>query len=132
MRRAGRRETRPWRSLELLPFGGYKGFGLAFIVQALGVLAGSALDPDGDDGYLFVVLKPDLLIDPEDFKEQLSALIDRIKATPRQPGVREIRIPGERAFRSREQDCATASRSTGLYTTPSTPCILTRGRPRVH
>ena len=87
----------------LLPFGGYKGFGLAFIVQALGVLAGSAVDPDGDDGYLFVVLKPDLLIDPEDFKKQLSGLIDRIKATPRQPGVREIRIPGERAVRSREQ-----------------------------
>ena len=66
----------------LLPFGGYKGFGLAFIVQALGVLAGSALDPDKDDGYLFVVLKPDLLIDPDDFKQQISALIDRIKATP--------------------------------------------------
>jgi LDH2 family malate/lactate/ureidoglycolate dehydrogenase len=87
----------------LLPFGGYKGFGLAFIVQALGVLAGSALDPDKDDGYLFIVLKPELLIDPDDFKEQISALIDRIKATPRQPGVDEIRIPGERAFRSREQ-----------------------------
>jgi LDH2 family malate/lactate/ureidoglycolate dehydrogenase len=87
----------------LLPFGGYKGFGLAFIVQALGVLAGSALDPDKDNGYLFVVLKPDLLIDPDDFKEQLSTLIDRIKATPRQPGVSEIRIPGERASRSREQ-----------------------------
>jgi len=87
----------------LLPFGGYKGFGLAFIVQALGVLAGSALDPDGDDGYLFVVMKPDLQIHPDDFKEQLSALIDRIKATPRQPGVSEIRIPGERGFRSREQ-----------------------------
>src|SRR5205807_3058690 len=87
----------------LLPFGGYKGFGLAFIVQALGVLAGSALDPDGDDGYLFVVMKPDLLIDPDDFKEQIRALIDRIKATPRQPGFSEIRIPGERAFRSRER-----------------------------
>jgi len=87
----------------LLPFGGYKGFGLAFIVQVLGVLAGSALEPDGDDGYLFVVLKPDLLIDPEDFKQQISALVDRIKASPRQPGVSEIRIPGERAFRSREQ-----------------------------
>jgi len=87
----------------LLPFGGYKGFGLAFIVQALGVLAGSGFDPDRDDGYLFVVLKPDLLIDPDDFKQQLSALIDRIKATPRQPGVSEIRLPGERAFRSREQ-----------------------------
>src|SRR5262252_9461655 len=87
----------------LLPFGGYKGYGLAFIVQALGVLAGSALDPGKDDGYLFVVMKPDLLIDPDEFKEQLSTLIDRIKATPRQPGVSEIRIPGERAFRSREQ-----------------------------
>jgi LDH2 family malate/lactate/ureidoglycolate dehydrogenase len=87
----------------LLPFGGYKGFGLAFIIQALGVFAGSAFDSEGDDGYLFVVLKPDLLIDPDDFKQQISALVDRIKASPRQPGVSEIRIPGERAFRSREQ-----------------------------
>jgi L-2-hydroxycarboxylate dehydrogenase (NAD+) len=104
MPKGGRRATRPWRgSGRCSPFGGYKGFGLAFIVQALGVLAGSALDPDKDDGYLFVVLKPDLLIDPDDFKQQLSALIDRIKATPRQTGVSEIRIPGERAFRRREQ-----------------------------
>jgi LDH2 family malate/lactate/ureidoglycolate dehydrogenase len=87
----------------LLPFGGYKGFGLAFIVQAFGVLAGSALDPDKDDGYLFVVFKPDLLVNLDDFKHQISELIDRIKATPRQPVVTEIRIPGERAFRSREQ-----------------------------
>jgi LDH2 family malate/lactate/ureidoglycolate dehydrogenase len=87
----------------LLPFGGYKGFGLAFILQALGVLAGSALDPDKDDGYLFVVIKPDLSANLDDFKQQISDLIDRVKATPRQPGVSEIRIPGERAFRSRER-----------------------------
>ena len=87
----------------LLPFGGYKGFGLAFIVQAFGVLAGSALDPDKDDGYLFVVFKPDLLVGLDEFKLQVSELVDRIKATPRQPGVNEIRIPGERAFRSRDQ-----------------------------
>jgi LDH2 family malate/lactate/ureidoglycolate dehydrogenase len=87
----------------LLPFGGYKGFGLAFIIQAFGVLAGSALDPDKDDGYLFMVFKPDLLIGLEDFTRQVSELIDRIKSTPRQPGVDEIRIPGERAFRAREQ-----------------------------
>ena len=47
-------------------------------------------------------MKPDLLIDPNEFKEQLSVLIDRIKANPRQPGVSEIRLPGERAFRSRD------------------------------
>jgi LDH2 family malate/lactate/ureidoglycolate dehydrogenase len=87
----------------LLPFGGYKGFGLALIVQAFGVLAGSALDSDKDDGYVFVVFKPDLLIGLADFKQQVSELIDRVKATPRQPGVGEIRIPGERAFRERER-----------------------------
>jgi LDH2 family malate/lactate/ureidoglycolate dehydrogenase len=91
------------RSGALLPFGGYKGFGLAFIVQAFGVLAGSALDPDRDDGYLFIVLKPDLLVSRDEFKTQTSELIYRIKAVTRQPGVNEIRIPGERGFASREQ-----------------------------
>ena len=87
----------------LLPFGGYKGFGLAFIVQAFGVLAGSALDPGKDDGYLFVAFKPDLLVSRDEFKGQLSELVKRIKDIPRQPGIDEIRIPGEQAFRSREQ-----------------------------
>jgi len=89
------------RAGALLPFGDYKGFGLALIVQALGMLAGPAPDPDKDDGYVFVVFKPELLADL--FKEQLGALIDRIKVTPRQPGINEIRIPGERGFRSREK-----------------------------
>ena len=39
----------------------------------------------------------------EQFKQQVSELIARIKATPRQPGVDEILIPSERAFREREQ-----------------------------
>jgi LDH2 family malate/lactate/ureidoglycolate dehydrogenase len=87
----------------LLPFGGYKGFGLALIVQALGLLAGSTLDPDCDDGYLFIVFKPDLLAPLADFKRRVSELVDRIKSTPRQAGFDEIRLPGERAFRSRAQ-----------------------------
>ena len=91
------------RTGALLPFGGYKGFGLALIVQAFGLLAGSALDPDNDDGYLFVVFKPELLTGLEEFKQQLGELIERIKATPRRPEASEIRIPGERAFRSRER-----------------------------
>ena len=86
----------------LLPFGGYKGYGLAFIVQALGLLAGPALDAGEDDGYLLVAFRPDLLVSRDQFKKQLGQLVDRIKDTPRQPGVGEIRIPGERAFRSRE------------------------------
>jgi LDH2 family malate/lactate/ureidoglycolate dehydrogenase len=87
----------------LLPFGGYKGYGLGFVVQALGVLAGSGMDPEGDDGYLFIVFKPDLLVPLEEFKREVTALVDRIKSVPRAPGVEEIRIPGERAFASRER-----------------------------
>jgi LDH2 family malate/lactate/ureidoglycolate dehydrogenase len=87
----------------LLPFGGYKGYGLGFIVQALGVLAGSGMDPDKDDGYLFIAFKPDLLVSLDAFKHEVSGLIDRIKSVPRQPGVDAIRIPGERSFRSRER-----------------------------
>lgn len=87
----------------LLPFAGYKGFGLGFVVQALGVLAGSARDLDHDNGCLFIVMKPDLLVPLEEFKRELDALVDRIKATPRQAGVDEIRLPSERAFRHREK-----------------------------
>lgn len=87
----------------LLPFGGHKGFGLALMVHAFGVLAGSALDLDRDNGYLFIVFKPDLLTPLDRFKREMTALIDRVKATPRQQGVDEIRIPSERAFRNRER-----------------------------
>jgi LDH2 family malate/lactate/ureidoglycolate dehydrogenase len=33
----------------------------------------------------------------------VTQLIEEIKATPPQPGIEEIRIPSERAFRSRER-----------------------------
>jgi len=87
----------------LLPFGDYKGFGLSLMVQALGVLAGLATVQNSAFGYLFIAFRPDLL-GPADIAEQrVSELIERVKAVPRQPGVDEIRIPSERAFRSREK-----------------------------
>jgi LDH2 family malate/lactate/ureidoglycolate dehydrogenase len=97
------RDPRAARLGALLPFGGYKGFGLALIVQALGLLAGAARDPVDDDGYLFIAFKPELLVPLDDFKRQVSALAARVKATPTRAGFSEIRIPGERAFRSREK-----------------------------
>ena len=87
----------------VMAFGGHKGYGLSFTIQALGLLAGAAL-PRGDVqdyGFLFIAIDPAIML--PDFEAQLSELIARIKATPRQPGVDEIRIPSERAFREREQ-----------------------------
>lgn len=89
----------------VLPFGGHKGYGLSFAVQAMGLLAGAAI-PRGqvqDYGFLFIVFEPGLLIPADQFAAQVSELIDAIKATPRQPGVDEIRIPSERAFAERDR-----------------------------
>jgi L-2-hydroxycarboxylate dehydrogenase (NAD+) len=85
----------------LLPFGAHKGFGLALMVQAFGVLAGSAMDVEHDNGYLFIAFKPDLLCPTEDLKREIGALVERVKAVPRQAGVTEIRIPSEHSFRNR-------------------------------
>ncbi|HEU0158366.1 MAG TPA: Ldh family oxidoreductase [Hyphomicrobiaceae bacterium] len=87
----------------LLPFGGYKGFGLALMVQALGVLAGAGSEAESDYGYLFIAFRPDLLGPAERFQHGVARLIEKVKATPRQNNVAEIRIPSERAFRSRER-----------------------------
>jgi LDH2 family malate/lactate/ureidoglycolate dehydrogenase len=87
----------------LLPFAGYKGFGLGLIVQALGVLGGAGMVPGAQDGYIFIAFRPDLLIPLEQCKREVSALIARVKAVPRAAGVAEIRIPGEMSARNRER-----------------------------
>jgi LDH2 family malate/lactate/ureidoglycolate dehydrogenase len=87
----------------LLPFGGYKGFGLALMIQALGLLAGSGSEQQSDYGYLFIAFRPDLIGPADVFNRQVTELIDRVKAIPRQAGIEEVRIPSERAFRARER-----------------------------
>jgi LDH2 family malate/lactate/ureidoglycolate dehydrogenase len=97
----GRPTRDPAQVHALLPFGGYKGFALALAMQALGVLAGSGLGDDKTYGYLIIAIKPDLLVPQDTFRRDMSAMLARVKATPRQPGVDEIRMPSERAFRER-------------------------------
>ena len=87
----------------LLPFGGYKGFGLALMMQALALLTTPGSDGASEYGYLFVAFRPDLFGSADAFEREVTQLIDRVKATPRQGGVDEIRIPSERAFRSRKR-----------------------------
>ena len=86
-------------------FGGHKGYGLAFAVQALGLLAGAML-PRGqaqDYGFLFFVVDPGAMLPGDPFAQQMSALVEAIQATPRRSDVAEIRIPSQRAFRERER-----------------------------
>lgn len=91
------------------PFGGkdhvYKGYGLSFAIQALGLLAGSAIIRDQvlDYGFLFWAINPEIMLPGNDFKQRMSQYVREMKALPKQPGVSEIRVPSERASRERER-----------------------------
>ena len=91
-------DARAARRGALLPFGGHKGYVLALAMHALGVLCA----PDHETGgYLFIAFKPDLFLPLDEYRRALADEIAEIKATPRQDGIDEIRIPGERAYRDR-------------------------------
>jgi LDH2 family malate/lactate/ureidoglycolate dehydrogenase len=89
----------------LLPFGGteggYKGFGLALAMDALGALAAGMRPADSVSGYAFIAFKPDLFLPSAEYRREVSRRIETIKATPRESGVAEIRIPGERGYATR-------------------------------
>jgi LDH2 family malate/lactate/ureidoglycolate dehydrogenase len=98
-------DARAARRGALLPFGGpeggYKGFGLALAMDAIGALTVGMRSADAVSGYMFIAFKPDLFLPLADYRHELSQRIASIKATPRQAGVDEIRIPGERGYRTR-------------------------------
>ena len=92
----------------ILPLGGtqaHKGYGLAFMIQAFGLLGGTGLTQGRAQhfGFLFIVFNPTLLMPLKQFEAQLAELIGAMKSTPCKPGTDEIRIPSERAFRVRAQ-----------------------------
>lgn len=98
-------DARVARQGTLLPFGGpeggYKGFGLALAMDALGALS-APTRPEGDiGGYMFMAFKPDLFLSADDYRHEVSKRIETIKATQRREGVDEIRIPGERSYKTR-------------------------------
>ena len=85
------------------PFGGHKGYGLSFAVQALGILAGSHLAHGNvrDYAFHFWAVDPEIMLPGGEFPKRMAEYVKQIKDTPKQPGVDEIRIPSERAFRER-------------------------------
>jgi len=87
------------------PFGGHKGYALSFAIQALGLLAGSALARGQvrDYGFLFWALDPEIMLPGGQFAGQMAEYVRQIREAPRREGVPGIRVPSERAFRERER-----------------------------
>lgn len=89
----------------IFTFGGHRGSALAFGIQAMCLLAGAARARGKvqDFAFLFVVFDPAILMPPDEFKAQLSELIEAVRAVPPLNPDEPVRIPSERAFRERER-----------------------------
>jgi uncharacterized oxidoreductase len=90
-------------SVAMLPFGGpvgYKGYGLAMMIDAIaGGLSwagcSSASPTRGGSGYITLAMRIDAFIDPDEFKRETRILVDWVKSSPTMPGVNQIYVPGE-------------------------------------
>lgn len=92
-----------------LPFGGYKGSGVALVTEILGgLLSGNGLGKDwwekgghGINGVFFQVLAVEEFQELNNFHDKVDELIAFIKSRKHAPGFSEILLPGE-AGRRRE------------------------------
>lgn len=89
----------------LISFGGYKGYGLAFMVNILtGLLSGACLLKEADGtvkenengvGFNFVAIDVSHFMDPEDFKKLVDVFVKRVKSSPQTEEDTPILVPGE-------------------------------------
>jgi LDH2 family malate/lactate/ureidoglycolate dehydrogenase len=88
----------------LLPFGTYKGYGLAVMIDALTGALGSGCSFDNPRyGHLFLAIDPTGFTSLQEYKERVDRLIEYLKASPTQPGVQEVFVPGEIEYRTMQQ-----------------------------
>ena len=98
----------------LLPSGGPKGFGLAFVIDLMcGLLSGGALGEEVrplygdlsaayDCSHLFIAIDVAHFCDPDDFRARAAAAADRIRSGRRAPGIEALFAPGEPEWRRRQ------------------------------
>jgi uncharacterized oxidoreductase len=90
----------------LLPFGGYKGYGIGLLVEILsGGLSGAGMSANlvGANGVFTVAIDLEKFGSVAEFKSRIDKLIRRIKSCPVAPSEREILLPGELEFREEQK-----------------------------
>jgi uncharacterized oxidoreductase len=93
----------------LLPFGGYKGYGLGLVVDLLaGILtgAGSSVDMGGEwltNGVFLMALKIESFLPLKKFEGQAERLVKTVKNSPKAEGFDEVLIPGEPEAREQQR-----------------------------
>ena len=116
--REGRPTTDPAEGLKgaLSPFGGPKGYALAFALELLaGPMVGAAAGRDvvgtlepkegfSTKGDLMIAIDPAAFTSIEEFRSRARKFIDDVKGSKKAPGFSEIMIPGEPELRARERN----------------------------
>lgn len=92
----------------LLPLGGHKGSGLAFVGELLGgALTNSKVGDQavrGGWGTLYILIDPSIFRNVEDFKSDVQKAIDELKMSKKAPNVDDIYFPGERTYIKRQKN----------------------------
>lgn len=113
----GRETTDPEAALKglVLPLGGPKGSGIAFLVEVLSSILSGAnfgphipplyenLDEEQDIGHFFLALRPDLFQPRHEFLGRIDRLIRHVRAVRPAPGVEEVLLPGEPELRKEKE-----------------------------
>lgn len=84
---------------------GYKGAGLALMVQIIGgALVGADFNNDSDnDGNVVIAIDPDFLVGMKQFVDKVEKIKTAIKSSKKIAGVDEVLVPGERGDKIREE-----------------------------
>ena len=112
----------------ILPMGGdqaHKGYVLSFMVETLsGILTGLGfgIDPQGrhNDGTFLAVFDVEAFRPLAEFKRDIAAFVDYLKATPPAAGFTEVLYPGELEFRTTQQ-----RQRDGIYVEDATWKLIT-------
>ena len=94
----------------LLPIGDYKGYGLSLMIGLIAAtLNGGQFGRDADQslptntGQAVLALQISRFGDPTEFKRRVDYIARDIRGSGKLPGVEEIRLPGDRAYRVRQE-----------------------------
>lgn len=87
----------------ILPFGGHKGFGLAFMIDILSgaLTGGNSSHPDNDNSHtvinntLAIIMDTQQTVTNNYFQNDIDRLTKWVKDSPKADGVSEILLPGE-------------------------------------
>lgn len=96
----------------LLPFGGHKGYALAFFAQLLGQSLTGAMHHDTDgrggdafrhSGSFYLAISPDLFADPDSVVDDAAGVLERVRGSAPAEGFAGVMAPGDPEARSRAE-----------------------------